>query len=70
MVGEPTVVQAWDGTPTTTNAPFARAAAPLVGFSLIEAQDLAEAVSLVADTPCAVARGAIEIRPLIESGNA
>ena len=59
-----TTVRAWDGTPTTTSETFARANAPLAGFSIIEAADLREAVQLVADTPCARAKGAVELRPI------
>ena len=62
---EPAVtVRAWDRTPSTTQGPFAHAKVPLVGFSLIEARDLDEVVSLVSKTPCAVAKGAIEIWPI------
>ena len=68
-LGDPTVVRAWDGAPSTSAAPFVRGDAPLVGFSLVEADDLDEAVRLVAGTPCAVARGAIEVRPLVDPGS-
>ena len=64
-VGPPTVVRAWDGPVTTSAGAYASGAAPLAGFSVIEAEDLDEAVRLVAGTPCAVARGAIEVRPLL-----
>ena len=64
VVGNVTTVRAWDGQPTTGDAPFATGAAPLVGFSLIEAKDLDEAVALVANTPCSRARGAVEVRPV------
>jgi hypothetical protein len=60
-----TTVRAWDGTPVTTDRPFADSSAPLAGFSVIEAADVDEAVRLVAGTPCARAKGAIEIRPLL-----
>lgn len=59
-----TTVTAWDGTPKTTPTSFAQSSVPLAGFSIIEAADMNEAVSLVANTPCARAKGAIEIRPL------
>jgi hypothetical protein len=36
---------------------------PLAGFSVIEAADLDEVIGLVSDTPCARARGVIEIYP-------
>lgn len=37
---------------------------PVAGFSLIEADDLDHAVALLADTPCAVAHGVVEVWPL------
>jgi hypothetical protein len=60
-----TTVRAWDGTPKTTEGPFAESRAPLAGFSIIEADSLDEVVQLVAGTPCARAKGAIEIRPIL-----
>ena len=66
VLGEPTVVRSWEGSPQTSPEPFATGPAPLVGFSIIEAADVDEVVRLVAGTPCAVARGAIEVRPLID----
>ncbi|MDD5579642.1 MAG: YciI family protein [Methylobacter sp.] len=62
-----TTVTAWDGLPTTTSGSFAKSSLPLAGFSIIEAADINEAVQLVAGTPCARAKGAIEIRPLRET---
>lgn len=59
-----TSVRAWDGTPETTSAPYAVSDAPLAGFSIIEADDVAEVVRLVAHTPCARAKGTIEIREI------
>jgi hypothetical protein len=58
------VVRALDGTPTISNGPFAVSGLPLAGFGIIEAADLDEAVRLVAKTPCACARGAVEIRAI------
>lgn len=60
-----TVVRAWDGTPTTTDGPFAETRPGLAGFGIIEARDLDEAIQLVANTPCARAGGAVEIRPIL-----
>ena len=64
---EPTVhtVRAWDGTPNVTPEAFASSAVPLAGFSVIEAESIEEAARLVAGTPCARAKGAIEIRPIL-----
>lgn len=62
---EVTTVRAWDGAPETSAQPVGGSPLPLAGFSLIEAADLEEAVKLVAQTPCARAKGAIEIRPVM-----
>ncbi len=59
-------LRAWNGTPTTTDAPFAVAKLPLAGFSIIEAANLDEVIRLVAGTPCARAKGAIEIRAFMD----
>jgi hypothetical protein len=59
-----TVVRAWDGNPQTTDGPFGASFLPLAGFSIIEAANLDEAVRLVSKTPCARARGAVELRPI------
>lgn len=58
-------VRAWSGIPEVTEGSFANPRAPLAGFSIIEARDLDEVVGLVAKTPCARAKGAIEIKPII-----
>ncbi len=61
---EVTTVRAWDGTPTTTAGTFASSTVPLAGFGIIEAASLEEVIQLVAQTPCARAKGAVEIRPI------
>jgi hypothetical protein len=58
-------VRAWDGKPTVTAGPLVHADLPLAGFSIIEARDVDEVIQLVAGTPCARAKGAIEIRPIL-----
>jgi hypothetical protein len=58
-------LRAWDGTPNVTEGTFASPSLPLAGFGVIEAADLDEAVRLVKDTPCARAKGAVEIRPIM-----
>jgi hypothetical protein len=60
-----TTVRAWDGKPVTTEGAFASSSVPLAGFCIIEAADVNEVVQLVAQTPCARAKGAIEIRPIM-----
>ena len=47
-----------------TEGQFLRAELPVAGFAVIEADTLEDAVRLVAQTPCAVARGVVEVWPL------
>ncbi|MGH8373011.1 MAG: YciI family protein [Gammaproteobacteria bacterium] len=58
-------VRAWDGRPDVKEGTFAHPDVPLAGFSIIEAENIDEAARLVAGTPCARAKGAIEIRPIM-----
>ena len=57
-----------DGKLTVTDGPFAETKEHLGGFVLIEAADLAEAITLAARIPMA-AIGTIEVRPVRESLN-
>jgi len=43
---------------------FLSADLPIAGFALVEAADLDEAISIAAQSPCAVAHGVVEIWPL------
>jgi hypothetical protein len=63
--GTVTTVQAWDGTPVTSAGGIAHSALPLAGFGIIEARDLEEVVELIRRTPCARAKGVIEVRPIM-----
>jgi hypothetical protein len=67
VLESPVTLRAWDGTPVTTEGALPGKELPLAGFSLIEARDLDEAVALTKDTPCARAKGAVELWPLRES---
>lgn len=58
-------VRAWDGVAKTTPGGVGELPLPLAGFSIIEAAGLDEVVELVSKTPCARAKGAIEIRPIL-----
>ncbi len=62
-----TTVRAWDGTPNVVQGAAADSGLPLAGFGIIEAADLNEAVKLVANTPCARAKGRVELRPITAS---
>jgi hypothetical protein len=57
-------VRAWDGITATSDHAFAEGRAPLAGFSIIEADSLEQVIQMVARTPCARAKGAIEIHPI------
>ena len=48
----------------TTSGAFMHAELPIAGFALIEAETIDEAIKQVAQTPCAVAYGVVEIWPL------
>ena len=66
MAGPPVQVRNHGGgAPRTEDGPYLRSDLPVAGFALIEAGDLAEAVRLVAGTPCAVAHGVVEVWPLL-----
>lgn len=58
-------MRAWNGTPEVAEGGVSDLKAPLAGFSVIEAADVSEVIELVAKTPCARAKGAIEIRPIM-----
>lgn len=64
-----TSVRNWDRNLEITEEPFAQQNLPLAGFSVIEAENLQEVIELVSNTPCARARGVIEIRPFWDFGN-
>jgi hypothetical protein len=60
-----TTVRAWNGSVEIAAEPFSELKAPLAGFSIIDADSLDEIINMVAKTPCARARGAIEVRPIM-----
>ena len=43
---------------------------PVAGFAVTEAATMAEAIKIVAQAPCAVAYGVVEVWPLEQSGDA
>ena len=65
VAGDPVQVRNHDsaGVRTTTGA-FMRSDLPIAGFAIIEAASAEEAAQLVSATPCAVARGVVEVWPL------
>jgi hypothetical protein len=58
-----TTVRNWDGNLEIDEGTIAGTELPLAGFSVVEAANVDEVIQLVSDTPCARARGVIEIRP-------
>ena len=68
IAGPPVQVRNPDAAGVQTEpAAFMSSPLPIAGFGIIEAADLAEAISLVSQTPCAVAHGVVEVWPLQES---
>ena len=49
----------------TVNAPYLSSDLPVAGFALIEAESLDEAIRQVAQSPCAIAYGVVEVWPLV-----
>ncbi|MBP8019371.1 MAG: hypothetical protein KAY82_04985 [Hylemonella sp.] len=41
---------------------------PVAGFAVIEAPNMAEAIKMVSQSPCAVAYGVVEVWPLEQPG--
>ena len=67
IAGSPVQVRNHDGAGVrTVEGAFLRSDLPIAGFALVEADDLEQAIALVAGTPCAVARGVVEVWPLQE----
>ena|ERR671930_1976368 len=61
-----TVVRAGsDGSPVTTDGPFAETKEQLGGFYILDCKDLDEAVELAAKIPAAQ-HGSVEVRPIWE----
>lgn len=56
-------VKNWDRNLKVERSPALEAGLPLAGFSIIEAKNAEEVIDLVANSPCARARGYIQIRP-------
>ena len=62
-----TCVRNWNGDLEVHDVPSSKRDLPLAGFSVIEAADILEVVEMVSKTPCARAKGFIEIRAFLES---
>jgi hypothetical protein len=65
IAGQPVQVRNHDGIGVNlSEEPYLRSDLPVAGFAIIEASTLDEAISLVSETPCAVAHGVVEVWPL------
>jgi hypothetical protein len=65
VAGAPVQVRNADGQGTTTAAgAFMRSELPVAGFAVVEAATMDDAIALVAETPCAIAHGVVEVWPL------
>jgi hypothetical protein len=65
VAGEPFQVRNHDGAGVrTTTGPFIRSDLPVAGIAEIEAASAEEAAQIDSSTPCAVARGVVEVWPL------
>jgi hypothetical protein len=65
IAGTPVQVRNPDARKIDTQAgPFMSSRLPIAGFAVIEAATLADAVKMVAQSPCAVAHGVVEVWPL------
>lgn len=49
---------------TTIGGQFLSAPLPVAGFAMIEAETIKAAIEMVSKSPCAVARGVVEVWPL------
>lgn len=67
--GTVTSVRNWDGNLEVKEESFAQNELPIAGFSVIEAENVEEVIALVSNTPCARAKGVIEIRPFWNFGD-
>ncbi|KJK52026.1 transcription initiation protein [Lentzea aerocolonigenes] len=63
VAGSPVQVRNTAGVEVAEGA-FLRSDLPVAGFAIIEAASVDEAVKLVANTPCAVGNGVVEVWPL------
>jgi len=65
IAGSPVQVRNSEGQGIETTAgAFMRSDLPIAGFALIDAENVEDAIKQVAQTPCAVAYGVVEVWPL------
>lgn len=62
-----TSVRNWNDNLQITDGPHVQQTLPLAGFAVIEADSVDQVIEMVHNTPCARARGVIEIRRFWEA---
>ncbi len=71
IAGKPVQVRNHDASKVeVTEGAFLSADLPVAGFALIEAADLAAAIAIATNSPCAVAQGVVEVWPLHTASDA
>jgi hypothetical protein len=66
VAGSPFQVRNHEGRGVHTDqGAYLRSDLPIAGFALIEARNAEEAAELVAETPCAIAYGVVEVWPMV-----
>ncbi len=71
MAGQPVQVRNPEAAGVETKGgPYLSASLPVAGFAIIEAASLEEAISKVAQAPCAICHGVVEVWPLQETPDA
>jgi hypothetical protein len=69
IAGAPVQVRNTDAKKVETKTgSFMSSSLPVAGFAVIEAATLADAVTMISQTPCAVAHGVVEVWPLNQTG--
>jgi hypothetical protein len=67
IAGTPVQVRNLNGSGILTETgPYLSSELPIAGFSMMEAEDINEAIAMASKSPCAVAHGVIEVWPLNE----
>ena len=60
-------LRAWERRPVITAGSYSQPGVPLAGFGIIEAETFEQVAELLKNTPCARAKGVVEIREITES---
>jgi hypothetical protein len=68
IAGSPVQVRNHDAAQVVTkDGSYMDSKLPIAGFAIIDAANMAEAVEMVSQVPCAVAQGVVEVWPLAQT---